>query len=220
MKAYFDIERLSFHSARREIKKSHRVKRVVALVLIIPITALFIECRSFDRTLLLNKASVDRSVKPMKVIVNYDSIAETLDASPFFLDNEKIKAIATTIKNNMSFEAEGGKYHLSIIIRKAQGFENLAWVFPTSLTLGFIILLGWPALSYTEIIVLSAAIMGPDGRVIKTFDAKGLDTEYAAAYWGYSDIYTTATYKALTLACKDLREQLKQDADNLKRLLK
>lgn len=220
MKAYFDFIKSSFNQTRHNAKNSNIARKLIVFTLLITLTSLFVECKSFDDKILTHKETVDRSIKPMKVIVNYDSIAETLDASPFFLDNEGIKAFATTIKNNMSFDIEGGNYYLSIIIRKAQGFENLAWVFPVSLTLGLIVLLGWPALSYTEIVVLSAAIMSPDGRTIKTYDAKGQDTEYAAAYWGYSDIYRTASFKALTLACKDLREQLKQDADNIKRLLK
>lgn len=158
----------------------------------------------------------------MKVIVNYDSIAETLGAitTMGLLGNREIKDIATVIKNHLSFDTEGGKYYISIIIRKCESNPNPAYAIITGLTVFSISFLGWPLTSDTITIVLSAAIMSPDGRVIKTYDAKGKDTKYIAMYWGYDNASIVAMYKALNLACKDLREQLKQDAATINRLIK
>ncbi len=219
MKRYFDAIKSSFNHIRHHAKNSKTARKLIVFTLLIPLAFLLMECRSFDRTLLLNKASVDRSVKPMKVIVNYNSIAETYGINRF-LENREINDIATVIKNNMSFETEGGTYYLSILIRKIEGSFNGALFALTGLTLWTICFLGVPMTRQTVTISLSAAIMSPDGRILKTYDAKGEDKEYAAMYWGYEDSFAVATYKALPLACKDLREQLKRDAATINKLIK
>ncbi len=221
VKRYLNAIKSSFNHTRHNAKNLKIARRLIVLTLLIPLTFLLIECRSIDSNILLHKETVDRSIKPMKVIVNYDSIAETIGASPnLWSDNRGIKDIATVIKNHMSFDTEGGNYYLSIMIRKGESNSNPAYAIITGLTVFSISFLGWPLISDTVTIVLSAAIMNPDGRIIKTYEAKGKDTEYAAMYWGYGNPSYVATYKALTLACKDLREQLKQDSVNINKLIK
>ena len=206
-------------------------------VLIILACCIF-SCKSFDNGLLLNKETFHKDVKPMRVIVNYESLLACFPDFPRWTPrDEEGKAVYNrqvkeyyneieqnmmVIKNNLTFETEPHNYYLSILVRKIVRSNNILWTFTNIFSISTLGLLGWPWLSETYTIHLESAILNSDGKVLKTYNATGTDTEYAALYWGYiiGDDGKTARIKALANACKDLRAQLKNDITTINSLAK
>jgi hypothetical protein len=178
------------------------------------LSCFILSCKSFDNSLLLNKEIIDKDIKSMHVIVNYESV-ETC------LGDYKPEELIYVIKNNLTFETEPENYYLSIIVRKAD-YSQKGWVIPSVFTLFIFNLFGGPANTYTYTIELEGAIMNRDGRILKAYNAKGTDSEYMALYWGYDTWEGTYTAKinAITNACKDIRTQLKNDVININKLVK
>lgn len=194
-------------------------------------------CKSLDNRLLLNKENFDKDVKPMRVIVNYESLTTCFpfdwagNKSEYYINNKEhidkeyfdsIEQYMNVIKNNLTFEAESSDYYLSIILRNANWSLNVGYLAPSMLTLFIFNLFGGPMRSFTYTIELEAAIMNPDGKVIKTYKARGIDTEYSALYYGYNtpDDENTAAIKAFIKACKEIRVQLKKDVIGINKLVK
>lgn len=176
-------------------------------------------CKSFDNGIYLRKASFHSDVKPMRVIVNTASIEKCLKNQfsqlPFNTGD-----YVGVIKNNLTWEAEPGDYYLSIIVRKAETNRGVLGMIFHICTLNITAILGVPYVSATSDIELEAAIMSPAGRVLKTYTARGRDTEYMAAWWGYNppDDMNTAKLEALTNACGEIRDQMKSDIVTINRL--
>ncbi|MCU0849612.1 MAG: hypothetical protein MUD12_17160 [Spirochaetes bacterium] len=74
--------------------------------------------------------------------------------------------------------------------------------------------------SITPAIDIEAAVMKPDGRVLKVYRARGVDTEYYAMYWGYYRAFIPAYMNALIAGCADLRKQIEADRENLNKLIR
>jgi hypothetical protein len=184
------------------------------------IACLVISCKSFDNGILLRKETFHHDVKPLRVIVNTASIQRCLN--PNSDRNYDLSDHVNVIKNNLSYETEPGDYHLSIIVRKAEFGRGMLGMIFNVFTLSITAPFGMPYFSATCKVELEAAIMSPAGRVLKTYTAKGQDTEYVAAWWGYNppDDTKTARLLALTNACKELRTQMKNDASTINRLVR
>jgi hypothetical protein len=182
------------------------------------LVSLLFSCRSFDDRLLINKESIDKDIKPMKVIVNYESIQTCLN--PVYIIELNEKQIIAVIKNNLRFEKDAHNHYLSILVKNVEHRESFAGSIVGGLTGLSSIILGVPMLYESLTVHLSAAIMSADGKILKTYEAEGADSEYAALWWGYFRPGKTAGARAITNACRDLRIQLKNDAQNINMLVK
>ncbi len=193
------------------------MKRTLPILLIL--ACCLCSCKSFDNGIYMRKASFHSDVKPMRVIVNTASIEKCL--RNIYSEREfNAGDYISVIRNNLTFEAEPGDYYLSIIVRKAETNRGILGMIFHICTLNITAILGVPYVSATSDIELEAAIMSPAGRVLKTYTARGRDTEYMAAWWGYNppDDMNTAKLEALTNACGELRTQMKNDVAAINRI--
>ena len=176
---------------------------------------LLLSCKTFDNSMLEQKAYFDRSVPSMKVIVNNASVKEC-DNSVY---NSTVTpaVVAKFIKQNLLFESKSKNIYLSIIMRynKNESCEVLG-----ALLLPFLVF-GAPGAYHNTTVTLEAAVMKPDGRIFKTYTATGTHTELAGGtghYIGDDEAEIFSQCEALRLACSDLREQIKKDADIINKL--
>ena len=213
MNCFWDI----IKSSSRPDLVTQRIKKILLLSLVILQVICVDTCKSFDTSILTHKEKVDTDVKPMRVIVNYDSLGECYP----WEDNTEINNIANVIKNNLDFGTDARTHYLSVLVRKREFGNNLLWSL-TGFSLGALNLLGAPTNSFSNTLQLSAAIMDANGKVLKVYETYGTNTEYVALYHGYSsdDAGRTLIFKTIGIACKDLRDQLKKDARNINMLIK
>jgi len=218
-----------------------RMKRSAILGLILSMTFAIASCRSFDYGLLDQNAYIDKSIKPMRVIVNMDSLEacfgegllqrfqeqnpmnqEGLDKSRQMIKEDKIR-ITRLFKQNLKSSSESNAAFLSVIIRNHRFDMNMGWMASIA-ALGALNQLGCPIASGSVSIEVEAAILTPTGKVLKSYTVRATDTEYYAAYWGYSlfdvDSYRVAYTRAILAACMDLRDQLHKDAMSINSLIK
>jgi len=174
-----------------------------------------ISCKSFDSKILEQKAYFDNSVIPMKVVINRESI----DKCHNLLFNKIITKdeVANILRENLLFESSPKNLYLSVIVRNNKLQRKLYFsvgCFP-------LLMAGVPAGNYNFTITLEAAVMKPNGQILKTYTATANDVEYVcgtAHYLADDAAEATALYNTLKLACKDLREQIKKDADTIDKL--
>ncbi len=180
-----------------------------------------ISCKSFDNEIFLRKATFHRDVKPLRIIVNTASLEKCIKNKYSNLEFETGEYV-NVIKNNLTFEGEPGDYHLSVIVRKGETSRSALGMVFNILTLNITAPFGMPYMSITSRVELEAAIMSPAGRILKTYTVTGRDTEYVAAWWGYNppDDMRTAKLVALANACKELRNQMKNDNAEINRLVR
>ncbi len=190
---------------------------------IIPLLSLFllISCKSFDNRLFDQKEYLDNSVVPMKIVINQSSIDKSIHFKDFpayvYITDEEVTRI---INQQLIFEQKPGKIYLSVIVRKTNIdiFSHLYQM----LFLMVPVLLGAPMDTMTFTIKLDAAIIKQDGRILKTYTSTGVATDYnggtAHYYYTSTDAPKTLYIRALQAACKDLREQLKNDSDTINRI--
>ncbi len=187
------------------------------------ILSFLISCKSFDRSLITNKAYIDPGVPPMRVVVNKSSInycfvehRRVLDYSdPYIIldcsDSDR-SDISDVIKNNLTFPGEPGDNYLSVIVRRVEGDYNGAWFCLFLPNLGLV----FPFATKTLSVELDAAVMSSDGHILKRFHSTGNDWERAGGIGGYDiggrDIRKATYTKAIIDACENLRNQLKKDA--------
>ena len=111
-----------------------------------------------------------------------------------------------------------GKLVLEPIFVKNE--ENGWWmltIFP-----GYFIpnLFGVPMTSGTAKWELELNVLDKNGKRIARYSGEAEDTEYLAAYWGYSNPHTAATFNGYKKALDNVIEQLKNDIPTLSKKLK
>ncbi len=178
------------------------------IILLLQILFLF-SCESFDKSVLLKQSFVDKSVQPLNVFINEESIKICIKDSylTYFSD---INDVIAYLKNNLQFESGHSRYSLSIIIRK---IESTGGFFNALIPLWFLgIPLGWETVS----IDIEAAIVDTKGKVLKTYYANATNTKFRGMY--YRHYYQTLLYKSLNEICKSIRDQLMKDAEYIKNI--
>jgi len=228
------------------------VKRLLSLTLAVSLAAIPFSCKSFDPKLLEQRASFGEGVPAMRVVVNTDSIKECFKGGwrdrnelKSLLIKHKFwgipaaqkvsgfqfyaccsfpeqEMIVNLIRHNLSFERDTKNVYLSVLVRKVEWKRNGLWIFLGPITAGFFYFFGGPSLSYTITIDMEAAVMKSDGRVLKTYSARGVDSEYKAFYWGYyeTEMLIPLYVNGMINTCADLRKQIEADKDNLNRLVR
>ena len=187
-----------------------RIQYIVPLI----IFSLLISCKSFDNKLLEKKEYFDNSVLPMKVVINQASVEKCHNS---MFNKISTTEVADILRQNLLFESTPGNIYLSVIVRYNKLQQKLYFsvgVFP-------LLLMGAPAGNYNFTITLEAAIMKPNGQILKTYTSTATDFEYVCGTGHYAwddDSEAAALYYTLQLACKDLREQLKNDAETINKL--
>lgn len=191
------------------------IKYLFLMPAIFCITAYFSACKSFDESLLTRQSYIDKSVPSLRLIVNSKSIETCFPG-----DTEAQKEINAIIKNNFMSEGTPNSAYLSIIIRKVKLDKTHAW-WLTGASLGTLNILGVPADSTTYRITIEAAILQSNGKILKTYSASAKDTEYQAFGWGYSqpDSRKLAYVQSIYLACGEIKNQLKNDAENINSII-
>ncbi|MCU0849613.1 MAG: hypothetical protein MUD12_17165 [Spirochaetes bacterium] len=218
------------------------LKKPISIILAGALAVTFISCRSIDPTLTTRTASFDAGVTPMRVAVNTESIKSCFpggwrDDYERRLEMSKRKqeilngktgvlgilccsfpdqeAAVNIIRNNLAFGKDSRNVYLSVVVRNVEWSYNLLWEIAG---VAVLVPFGYPAWSETVKIDLEAAVMKPDGRVLKVYRARGVDTEYGAAYWGYLDASIPALRYALIAGCADIRKQIEADRENINKL--
>ncbi|MBO6289108.1 MAG: hypothetical protein J6N45_02135 [Alphaproteobacteria bacterium] len=98
--------------------------------------------------------------------------------------------------------------------------ENTAWSF---LGYPFFMLpqaIGVPMRSDTSKWELELSVIDKEGRRIANYSAEAEDTEYSAAFWGWKNSYTAATYQSYKKALNNIIIQLQNDIPTLSEKLK
>jgi len=205
---------------------------------------MFLSCRSMDQTLVARTASFDGGVPPMRVVVNTESVRSCfpggwLDDNGAWAEMRKRReeirngktgvlgilccsfsdqeAAVRIIRNNLAFGGNAGNVCLSVVVRNAEWSYNLLWEIAG---VAVLVPFGYPAWSETVKIDMEAAVMKPDGRVLRLYRAQGVDTEYGAMYWGYLDASIPALRYALIDGCAKIRKQIDDDKENLKKIIR
>ena len=224
---------------------SEIIKKTIFIVLVAALSALSFSCRSIDPTLTTRTASFEKGVTPMRVVINTDSIKSCFpggwrDDYELILEWRKWRdgyrreypgikgykccsfpdqeAAVRIIRNNLMFGTDSRNAYMCILVRNAEWYFNPAWMVPGSITVGILYFMGMPYWSLTLTIDIEAAVMKPDGRVLKVYRARGVDREYLAMYWGYARPEIPAFMNALIAACADLRKQIEADRENINKL--
>jgi hypothetical protein len=220
------------------------IKKSMSVLLVFAVAVIPLSCKSFDPKLLEQTATFDKSVTPMRVVINTDSIKACFPGGwmdvyhkrkvllSYYNENRQYpyervnfffqeqKNIINILKHNMMFDRDSRNAYLSVLVRNAEWYVNPGWMVPGSITAGILYFMGMPGASVTVTIDLEAAVMKPDGRVLKVYRTKGVDTEYFAFYWGYGDpdVFLQAHRNVLISACADIRKQIENDKENLKKI--
>ncbi|MCU0849608.1 MAG: hypothetical protein MUD12_17140 [Spirochaetes bacterium] len=209
------------------------LKKLITIILAGALAVTFISCRSIDPTLTTKTASFDQSVTPMRVVINTDSIKSCFPGGwrDDYERRMEMRKWGDGYRRDMP-GVKGYSYKCCSfsdqesavrIIRNNLMFDRdsrNAWMAPGTITAGILYFMGMPAASDTLTIDLEAAVMKPDGRVLKVYRAKGIDTEYLAFYWGYANPDIPAYMNALIAGCADLRKQIEADRENLNKIIK
>ena len=224
------------------------LKKMVFLALALLLTWTFLSCKSVDPTLVTRTASFESGVAPMRVVVNTESIRSCFkggwrDQNEWVMEIRKWsdgyrsdypgiyggymccsfpdqEAAVGIIRNNLMFDRDAKNAYLSVLVRNVEWSQNGVWMVPGSITVGILYFMGLPAMSFTLTIDMEAAVMKPDGRVLKVYRARGVGKEYAAFYWGYAYPDIPAYRNALIVGCADLRKQIEADKENLNKLIR
>ena len=202
------------------------MKKILSAALAVSLSSFSFSCKSLDPKLLEQTATFDKSVIPMRVVVNTDSIKACF---PGGWEHEMIyccsynfqQNIQKILRQNLMFKNDSRNIYLSVLVRNVEFKTNPAWYGVAVLvSVGFIMLFGFPYYSFTSTINLEAAVMRSDGKVLKTYTSTVSDKEYSAMYWGYSAPYKTAFIKSLLAACADIRKQIEADRENINKLIR
>jgi len=202
------------------------IKKPISVLLAFAIAVIPLSCKSLDPKLLEQTATFDKGVTPMRVVINTDSIKACF---PGGWEHEMIyccsynfqQNIQKILRQNLMFKNDSRNIYLSVLVRNVEFKTNPAWYGVAVLvSVGFIMLFGFPYYSFTSTINLEAAVMRSDGKVLKTYTSTVSDKEYSAMYWGYSAPYKTAFIKSLIAGCADLRKQIEADRENINKLIR
>jgi hypothetical protein len=223
------------------------MKKTVSVLLAFAVAVIPLSCKSFDPKLLEQAATFDKSVTPMRVVINTDSIKACFrggwrDIKEYNAEFDKIIAgdrqgplgiygqaccsfpeqqkIINLIKQNLMFGKDSKIVYMSVLVRNIEWLDNSGWL--GLAPLGIFWFFGMPWRSMTATINMEAAVMNSSGKIIKIYKAWGKDTEYLALYWGYfrpKELQTAYT-RALLAACADLRKQIEADRENINKLIK
>ena len=226
------------------------IKKPISVLLAFTVAVIPLSCKSLDPKLLEQTAAFDKSITPMRVVINTDSIkacfkggwrnklelhAEInkcnqglrkdwpgieIDGLIFCCSFQDQESAINILKQNLMFDRDSRTVYLSVLVRKIEWGMNGTWGVIGGLTLGVFVLFGWPGRSDTADIEMEAAVMRPDGRVLKTYTAKVSDTEYSALYYGYQEPIQPAYVIALIAGCADLRKQIEADKENLNKIIR
>ncbi|MCU0849615.1 MAG: hypothetical protein MUD12_17175 [Spirochaetes bacterium] len=226
---------------------SEFIKKTISIALVAALSALTFSCKSLDPKLVEQTSAFDKGVNPMRVVINTDSIKACFhggwrDDYEMLLEWRKWRdgysreypgikgysccsfpdqeSAVRIIRNNLMFDRDSRNAYLSVLVRNVEWSTNPGWMVPGSITVGILYFMGMPGVSITLTIDLEAAVMKPDGRVLKVYRAKGVDTEYLAFYWGYAKPDIPAFMNALIAGCADLRKKIEDDKDNLNKLIR
>ncbi|MCU0849614.1 MAG: hypothetical protein MUD12_17170 [Spirochaetes bacterium] len=224
---------------------SEIIKKTISIALVAALSALSFSCRSYDPALTTRTASFEKGVTPMRVVINTDSIKSCfpggwrddyewdMEVKKFYegyrRDHPSLvgticcsfsdqEAAVRIIRNNLMFDRDSRNAYLSVLVRNVEWRMNKAWVILNSVTVVIPVLMGIPLASFTLTIDMEAAVMKPDGRVLKVYRARGVDTEYQALYWGFSYPTIQGYMNALIAGCADIRKQIEADRENLNKL--
>jgi len=209
---------------------------------------MFLSCKSMDPTLVTQTASFDSGVPPMRVVVNTESIrscfpggwldhngmiavmnrrAEEISRGRTGLEPQHFQccsfsdqeAAVRIIRNNLAFGRNAGNVYLSVVVRNVEWYKNYGWM-ANWIALNILCFMGIPYSSSTLTVELEAAVMKPDGRVLRLYRVRGIDTEYCAMYWGYRDPTVPALRYALIDGCAKIRRQMEDDKENLNKIIR
>lgn len=189
-----------------------RTRFIIPLI----IFSVFISCKSFDNKLLEQKGYIDKSVRPMKLVINQPSVEKFCTPNKFVTSSE----VTNTLKQNLIFESARGDIYLSVIIfrSKVKSFSHLYEILALMVPVFF----GAVINTVTYTITLEAAVMNHKGDILKTYTSTGSDKEWRGGTGHFTltgpDGPKTAYIKALLSACNDLREQLKKDKNYINKL--
>ena len=225
------------------------IKKPISVLLVFAVAVIPLSCKSLDPKLLEQTAAFDSCVAPMRVVVNTDSIkacfpggwldhngmiavldrrVEEISRGKTGLEPQHFpccsfsgqESAVKIIRNNLMFDRDSRTVYLSVLVRKVEWEKNGLWIPLGPITAGLFYFFGGPSFSLTMTIDMEAAVMRPDGRVLKTYTAKVSNTEYRALYWGYDNPEKPSYVKALISACADIRKQIENDKENINKMIR
>ncbi|MCU0847278.1 MAG: hypothetical protein MUD12_05255 [Spirochaetes bacterium] len=211
------------------------MKSMLSLALSVSLSCISFSCKSLDPKLLEQTAAFDKSVTPMRVVVNTDSIKACFPGGwrdkkewgselikhnhGYRKDYPGIKwhiccsfpeqeSAVRIIRNNLMFDRDSRNAYLSVLVRNVEWRRSITWLILSGVMIFIPCLMGMPAEAFT---------LSIDMEVYK---AKGIDTEYVAFYWGYFNPDIPAYMNALITGCADLRKQIEADRENINKLIR
>ena len=134
---------------------------------------------------------------------------------------EQVKII-NLIRQNLMFDRDTKAVYLGVLVRKIEWARYAGWIVFGPMTAGFFYFFGGPALTYAITVEMEAALMRPDGRILKTYSVKSKNREHMAFYWGYyeSEVLLPLYVNGLINACADIRKQIEADRENINKLIR
>ena len=186
-------------------------------ILIIAILFLTVGCRNYSSIDL--KASEDKiatKVKPVELKVNSSSYLDLTEQRIY--EYEMLENVCQlTAKDSLGLDKENrGSFELKEV--KSKVARNPLWfVFCTATsigTAGTAALVGIPVGHRKGITKLELEVKDKEGKIIKTYSAKGSHISFVTCYWGYksADAQAKAKDKSFLKAMEKLRTQIGNDA--------
>ncbi len=192
--------------------------------LILSFVILLTACASYDlqQAMRPNSRFISPKLPNMEVVFESGKSVNTnnTDSTTVQLNNEFATLFRREVEKNL-VDVDGdvkGKLVLDPIFVKNEG--NGLWmltVYP-----GFFIpnIFGVPMSSQTATWELELNVLDKNGKRIARYSGESKDTEYFAAYWGYSNEDTAALFegykKALDIVIKQLQKDIPVLSDKLK----
>ena len=178
-------------------------------------------CASYD----LQQAIRPDNRQFTKKMPNMEAILETgmalgSDVTSIQSNNEFATLFRREVEKNIA-NIDGpikGKLILNPVFVETK--QNSAWLFTLYPLLFIPPSLGVPLYSNTSNWELELNVLDKNGNRIARYTGEGSDTEYYAAYWGYSNTYTAATFEGYKKALNDVITQLQNDIPTLTAKLK